>query len=202
MKTYVLYDKATKLYKIGRTSNPVQRFSKLCTRGIVPMLLLEGDLEKELHTQFSANRVSHPEEVDGRTEYFRRGGKIDTGFNTFADAVDIAEELPYLSVTKLIGEMIRKGKLVLDDPLLVLETDKRFAQHDIGLGILISLGIIQRHPDGTLHSTSPHILTYARTFLISRKLYDNIYNKSVIRISATKGEGAFRAGNLYITINR
>jgi hypothetical protein len=51
MQTYVIYDKLSKLYKIGKTKNIIKRFSTLSTSNLnlELTLLINGDEEKFLH---------------------------------------------------------------------------------------------------------------------------------------------------------
>jgi hypothetical protein len=138
MYTYILKDKKLGIYKIGRSADPHSRFRSLCMRGrVVPIALLNNDVEKKLHKEFEENRTEHKEFVgNGSTEWFKRGGK----FSKFIDQLE-KESLPYITLHSFIEELIAEGALTFSDASTSWEIDNMvYGYHTIGIKLLYMVG--------------------------------------------------------------
>ena len=115
MYTYVLKDIELDIFKIGRTTSPTARFKSLCVRGrVMPIALAGEDIEKQLHTEFAENRMTHPEySLNGGTEWFKRGGKLDD----FIAGIDKGHFLPYITVHQMLVEFLESGTVKTSDSI-------------------------------------------------------------------------------------
>lgn len=177
MYTYVLYDKVEKLYKIGKTGNPISRFSTLCTKGVVyPIALFPSDIEGKLHEMFKENRVTHPDaSVGGATEYFRLGGK----FTGFVERIEKeSKDVPYCRVQDMVVDMMAAGNVELTDPLLLWNIDSdKFARYRIGLNILAGSGKIGTDWSGTKVIDDVNVMHIKGKLSITERLYDMLIAK-------------------------
>lgn len=57
--TYIAYDENRSLYKVGKTKDLGKRIRNILTyiQTITPIFVLEGDFEKEIHSQLESSRV-------------------------------------------------------------------------------------------------------------------------------------------------
>jgi len=126
MFTYILKDKKLNIYKIGKTTNPPNRFRALCKLPeIVPIALIDADYESVLHEMFDSNRIILNDKVDsGKTEWFKSGGKFDE----FIDDMDQTLTLPYMSPHILIDKLESVGKF----KVYGYNSDWKFSQIDVG----------------------------------------------------------------------
>jgi len=140
--TYVLHDKETDLYKIGKSTNPRARFRKLCRPGkVIPIHVFNEDIEGELHGRFNAQRLkSHPnpDYKDGHTEWFAKGGKL----NPFIDSLEI-QSIAFYSPHNLYDRLNEAGRLHITSNTISKKLQKMdFYQYIIGRKILLALGYI------------------------------------------------------------
>jgi hypothetical protein len=138
--TYVLKDRERNLYKIGQSTNPKARFRQLCIPGkLFPIHIFDEDIEKELHRKFKEERLAeHPVFYDGRTEYFKYGGKMVD----FVDNLDI-EEIPFYTPHNLYLFLEDKKHLWFDSVMtknIALAED--YSEWNIGRKILVLLGYL------------------------------------------------------------
>lgn len=191
MNTYILYDKKYDLIKIGRSNNVIRRFRTLCTPGeLYPIAVFDDDYEGALHEEFKENRVNHPERTDGRTEYFKMGGKIDA---FVAKAIEKKGNIPYITMATLA-----KKVSTVKDPTLMweIDTDKAF-YFRIGEAIL--------DKEGKLGGGSGDVVIEKGWRYMTEELYNELSTKYTVDIYGDRREGAraVKLGDLvaYIVIN-
>ena len=140
--TYILKDTKLDLYKIGRTKNPPARFQSLCAlKEIIPIAIIDEDVESSLHEIFDDNRIDLNAKVEsGKTEWFKRGGTFDA----FIDSMDDAKSIPFLSPHYVVKELLNRKKF----KILGYNSNWKFSQIDaaqylVGYKILEILGVIE-----------------------------------------------------------
>ena len=173
--TYILKDIKRDIYKIGRTSDPHQRFKGLCKEGkVYPIALISTDVEKDLHEQFSSNRMFNKEyRGDGGTEWFARGGK----FNDFIDSVDTGKTIPFITLHKMTKLLIKQGVIKVRDSIIEWELDKsKFGFYSIGITVLSMVGYLSYY--GNQYSTvnPDEVFIIKRKIAISERLIKSISN--------------------------
>lgn len=139
MYTYILKDIKLGIYKIGRSNDPHNRFRSLCIRGrVVPIALVNNDIEKKLHKEFAENRTTHNDFIgNGSTEWFKRGGK----FNKFIDTVEKEYSLPYITLHSFIEELLSDNIMTISDASTTWEISNMvYAYHTIGARLLYMVG--------------------------------------------------------------
>jgi hypothetical protein len=181
--TYILKDIKKDLFKIGRTKDPVKRFRDTCYRGkIVPYYLMAEDRELELHTKFKDMRVVHPDDISGRTEYFKRGGT----FTETAEWVDKKDPLPFLSPMVMMDDLERSGNLIYDSITVSFELSAdAYGLYTLSLAILDMLD---------LKDDIKYILKVANKVAVSEALIDHIKKNYKIRVSFTVGTEVYIKG--------
>ena len=191
MKTYILYDKKYDLVKIGRTSDVIRRFRTLCTPGeLYPIAVFDDDYEGALHKEFKENRVDHPERTDGRTEYFKMGGKIDA---FVAKALEKKGNIPYITMATLAKKISN-----VKDPTLLWEisVDKAF-YFRVGEAVLAK--------EGKLGGSDGDVVIEKGWRYMTEELYIGLSAKYRVDIYGDRVEGAeaIKLGDLvaYIIIN-
>ena len=182
MYTYILKDVERGIYKIGKTTEPYSRFRSLCRRGkVVPIALLNKDVEKGLHADFADNRIEHPDYPgNGGTEWFRRGGKFDK----FIDRIDKGIAIPYISSHSMVSELIDDGVMLIGDT----NTDWEIRQNDysfylIGIELLKMCGYIQQVGNHFINKDNLHIHIIGKKVAVSEQLIDHL--KDVYRFYLT-----------------
>lgn len=184
MYTYVLYDKKYDIYKIGRTSTPVDRFIKLgILDRIYPVALFPTDIELQLHHEFAENRVRHPEEneIEACTEYFEKGGK----FTAFVDKVnENYKPLPYLTISSAIRVKEDNKTLILRDPLIRWALDDNlYSYHKIGLKVLQAMGKVGGASGSNIDVKDDENIMFVKGKLgITDRLYHDIAENIVIEL--------------------
>ena len=140
MYTYVLYDSKEDLYKIGRTKSPLVRLRQLCKRGeISAITVIPKDIEKKLHKQFTDFRQLHPTATDGKTEWFKKGGKL----STFIDSIPKKDAYPFLSPEVLFEDMLTRGSLILSKSIMWDISSARYGKYLVGVDILVLVGALK-----------------------------------------------------------
>jgi hypothetical protein len=60
------------IYKIGKTADPHARFKSLCVSKVLPIALVNKDVEDILHAKYADNRIVNEDyKLNGATEWFR-----------------------------------------------------------------------------------------------------------------------------------
>lgn len=182
MYTYVLEDIKLGIYKIGKTTVPIDRFKSLCLRGrVMPLALAGKDIEKDLHEQFADNRTVHPDYTkNGETEWFKKGGKIDA----FIKKVRKDHHLPYITVHYMVIDLLENATIRTRDASTEWELNQSsFGHYLIGLKILKLLGVIKE--EGKIYTTkhSKHVLIIGKKVAVSDALIERIKDKYEITLS-------------------
>jgi len=174
--TYILKDEKLCLYKIGRTTDPIKRFKDTCIRGrITPFYLVAKDRELELHKKFKKLRVTHPENIEGRTEYFKRGGV----FTTTADWIDKRKELPYLSPLVLLEDLEKAGVVKYDSITIEFELESlNFGRYALALKIIDNI---------STREDLKNVLRIKRKVAVTEGFIKKILDGYKIRVSFTEG---------------
>lgn len=177
--TYLLKDEREGLIKIGKTSVPQNRFNTLCTVGkVYPIVLLLGDIEKELHERFKDVRVDHPDtHKGGYTEYFKLGGKLDKFIE------EHVEDVPFIGPAQL-GEAAIKKKLMVSysDPGTMWDFNKSvYGTYFIGIALLKHVNAIT----DSLSPTTIEVSNIENKVAMTSGMYNKLLNYRVL-ISDTK----------------
>jgi len=178
MNTYILYDKDTGLYKIGKSGQVDKRLRKLCIQNIEPYNMFNGDIEAELHERFKENRVIHPFVDDGKTEWFRFGGK----FKEFIEDLG-KRDIPYLNPHNIYAGMDEESSVHYDRAQTEAELEyyEEYYKLKLGQKILILLGYIYYGPEG--YSTNhPEIQIQGYKILVTKRVYDDIVNNYELKV--------------------
>jgi hypothetical protein len=173
MYTYILKDIERGIYKIGKTTEPHSRFKSLCKRGkVVPIALLQRDVEKELHLKYSENRIEHPDySGNGGTEWFRMGGRFDK----FIARVDKGLTIPYISAHGLVEELIEAGTIIVGDTNTEWEIKQNdFSFYLIGVEILKMSGYIQQAGNYFINKDNLHIHVIGKKISVSEHLIEHL----------------------------
>jgi len=180
MYTYILKDLKEDIFKIGKTKDPIKRFKDVCIRDrIIPVYLVRKDREKELHEKFEDARITHPEKVSGRTEYFKRGGS----FTKTAEWADKQAPIPYLSPGVMVKALEESHTLRYDSVTVDFELESEVtAKYLLGLGILKLLPFKDR---------KDFILNINGGTAVSSTLIEELKKNFVILVSFDRGESVY-----------
>ena len=144
MYTYILYDSKLDMYKIGKTTSPITRFKKLCVRNrVLPIGVIPKNLEKSLHKKFADQRIKHPEFTDGKTEWFKNGGKIASYIKEFKKE----DAFPINSPEVLFSDLVKKGGVVMNKTIMWDISQAYYGKYSVGLQMLMLIGAIHRSSD-------------------------------------------------------
>jgi len=180
--TYVLKDLKEKIYKIGKTTSPHQRFKSLCIRNeVIPIALISRDIESDLHFMYRQNRIQHPRyKGNGGTEWFKPGGKFDE----FIEKVDKGRVIPYITLTEMVRELHKSRVLEVDDPIALWEINQNdYSLYNIAIEILKMLGYISPEGFNLINQDTKNILLIGKKVTISEEVINNIKNNYKIYIS-------------------
>lgn len=178
--TYVLKDLVEDLYKIGRTTQPQKRFAKLCELGKVePLMLIEGDIEKQLHKQFADVRTNHPDTGKaGFTEYFKTGGVL----GKFVER-NVGGEVPFISPAYIAKTMrAEKNMRIMDMGSLWKIDNSRYGNYRLGLGVLHILGLIEYEQYG-VRVLAPGVSYMDGKVVVTKSVFDMCFNVGAVRVT-------------------
>lgn len=188
--TYILHDKVRDLYKVGQSSAPKSRFRQLCIlQELVPIHLFDEDIERELHAKYKDYRLHrHPVYTDGKTEYFRYGGK----FKEFIDDLSV-QKLPFYTPHSLVLQLEVENKVRFDTiktKNFVINQD--YYHYNIGRKILILLGYL--YYDGMGYSSIHQDIEFEghKIFMTSEALTD-ILSRYTVDIVSERFESTIAA---------
>jgi len=181
VSTYILYDKLRDIYKIGKSSNPTARIKTLCIPGeIEPIKLFQGDVESDLHKEFKDYRITHPLYKDGKTEWFRYGGK----FKEFIDGIE-PEEIAFYTPHSLYQLLEDEGQLRVDTTHTFNSLkENEYYRYIVGRKILILLGYIY-YEDGTYKTRHPGVSFDGKKLFISARVIDEILTSYTVALAST-----------------
>lgn len=183
--TYILKDIVRLIYKIGKTTNPHNRFKNLCVRGrVVPIALVSKDIEGVLHTMYADNRIFNEEyKHNGGTEWFKTGGKFDE----FISGIDKGQVLPFITLHTLVIELMEENIMKANDSNTQWElSQSKLGYYFIGLEILLMLGYITKTNGGTIISKdSKNILLIGRKISVSEEILNEIKSKYTFFVSTS-----------------
>lgn len=180
--TYVLKDIQKNIFKIGKTSDPHSRFKSLCVKGkVLPIALVNKDVEDILHSQFAENRITNEDyHLNGATEWFRPGGKIDA----FISSVDKGVYLPYITLHTLVLELIELKVIQINDPTTEWElSQNKYGYYYIGLEILIMLGYVKKAKSAIFPDNAKDVLLIGSRLSVSEAVEDDIKTNYRILLS-------------------
>jgi hypothetical protein len=185
--TYVLKDIVENIYKIGKTSNPHNRFKNLCVRGkVYPIALVKQDVEKILHTTYAENKMEHPDpkyEGNGSSEWFRPGGKFDE----FIATVDKGKTLPYITPHVMVKDFLDNGILTIADHNTEWELNQTtYSYFMIGIEILAMLGYIKRSNGHTVTDDPENIFIIGQKVSMTEVVIDTIKEKYTAIVATDK----------------
>jgi hypothetical protein len=180
MYTYVLKDLVQGIYKIGKTKDPSKRLNALCTYGrVVPIALVEKDVEALLHEKFADTRIVNEEAQGGRTEWFKRGGKIDK----FLDKIDTGKSIPYITPARAVNIMIEGGNLFYRDRAVAWEVDQiETGKFYIGIEVLYRAGLLKATKPKIISNDTSKVTTYREVIAISEEALRNVMNEYEVSI--------------------
>ena len=181
VSTYILYDKARGIYKIGKSSNPKARIKALCIPGeIEPIKLFDADIEGDLHKEFSDYRITHPLYKDGKTEWFKYGGK----FKEFIDGIE-HDEIAFYTPHSLYQLLEEEGQLRVDTTHTMNSlNENEYYRYIVGRKMLVLLGYIY-YEDGGYKSVHPGVTFEGKKLYISARIIDEILTTYVVSIAST-----------------
>lgn len=182
--TYILKDIVKNIYKIGKTADPHSRFKSLCVRGkVLPIALVNKDVEDILHSQYAENRIFNEEyKMNGATEWFRPGGKFDA----FIATVDKGVFLPYITLHSMVLSLLESKVIKLDDPTTEWElSQNKFGHYFIGLEILIMLGYVVKTKTNISPADTKNIFLIGSRLSVSEAVMDDIQNNYSIFLSVS-----------------
>lgn len=187
--TYILKDITRDIYKIGKTTNPHDRFKNLCKRGkVIPVAVVKKDIEDILHKEYAENRIHNDEyEKNGATEWFERGGKFDA----FIDKVDTGKYMPYITLHQLAKILEERGKLTIVDPTTKWELEQsKYSHYMIGNEIARMLGYIARAGSSITTPYPEDVFIIGQRVALSESIVDNILKEYEIFIGQDHMHGA------------
>ena len=180
MYTYVLKDLVQGIYKIGKTTSPSKRFNTLCVLGrVVPIALVEKDVEAELHKKFADNRVVNDQAQGGKTEWFRPGGKIDK----FISRIDTGGSIPYITVVRMVNHLLDAGALKYKDASVQWEIDQsETGKFYIGLEILYRAGFAKAIKPSFISANTAKVTVYKDKIAVSECTLRHIIDTHEIHV--------------------
>ena len=180
MYTYVLKDLVQEIYKIGKTTDPAKRFSVLCELGkVVPIALVEKDVEAELHARFAENRIVNESASNGKTEWFRTGGKIDK----FINKIDTGKSLPYITVARMVNHLLASNVIKYRDSMVSWEIEQaETGLFYIGLEILYQTGFATRIKSGFSPKSTAEVTMYKEKITVAESVISHIIENYTVEL--------------------
>jgi hypothetical protein len=189
--TYILKDIVKGIYKIGKTTDPHSRLSNLCFRGrVVPIVLLDKDVEKDLHIEYADNRTRNDDyQGNGATEWFRPGGKFDD----LILLIDRGVYLPFITANSFVFDFIATNKIWIPSQTLKWELSQNGLNfYMIGLEILVMLDFVSRE-NGKLKTAQPnHVRLMGAKVSITEELYNILITEYHFIVSPTIEDPLFQ----------
>ena len=186
--TYILRDSKLNIYKIGKTTNPPDRFHSLCKlEEITPIALIDEDFENSFHELFDDNRIIINNKVEsGKTEWFKKGGRFDS----FLDTLNTDFTIPYLSPHALIEALDKKGNFrVIGYNSVWVFSQITAGKYIVGLKVLEKLDVIKGN------NIEEDFISYADIFnnkvILNEELVDYLSDSYDIFITERGNEDSF-----------